>query len=369
MTPSVVIAGGGTAGHVYPGLALAAAILRARPDASVSFVGTRRGIEVSAVPAAGFPLDLIEVTPWARTIGARRFLAPASLLGATRAAATVLSTRRATVAVGMGGYASLPVAVAARWAHLPLILHEQNAVPGLANVVAARLTPLVALAFAEARAAFPRSARCRVVGNPLRGQIATLEREVLRDEGRKRFGLREDRRTVFVSGGSLGAARLGAAAMELARRWAARGDVQVLLAAGRDHAQAARAAAAGLDNVTVADYIERMDLAYAAADVAVARAGAATVAELACAGLPAILVPYPYARRDHQRANAGALARAGAAIVVADAEATADRLEDEVGRLLGDPAGLARMASAARGFAKPHAADELAAWVLEVAKA
>lgn len=364
---SVVVAGGGTAGHVFPGLAFASALVRLRPRAEVSFIGTRRGIEVDAVPAAGFPLDLIEVTPYARTIGPRRFLAPASLVGATRGAAAALRARRANVVVGMGGYASLPVAFAARRARLPIVLHEQNASPGLANLVAARLTPLVALGFEEARGAFPRSARCRLVGNPIRQEIASLDRSGMRGDAAKLFGLVPGRRTVLVVGGSLGASRLNRATLDLARRWAGRDDAQILLAAGRGHGEQAREEAASLEGLVIVDFIERMDMAYAAADLAVARSGAASVAELACAGLPAILVPYPYARRNHQRANAEVLARTGAAVVLADSETTGERLDREIAEMVSSPDRLERMGAAARGFARPRAAEELAAWALEVA--
>jgi UDP-N-acetylglucosamine--N-acetylmuramyl-(pentapeptide) pyrophosphoryl-undecaprenol N-acetylglucosamine transferase len=364
----VVIAGGGTAGHVYPGIALAHALVAERGDAEVSFVGTKRGIETTAVPAAGFRLHLVEVVPWARTLGAKRFVAPASLVPAVARARTLLTRERAQVVVGMGGYASMPVVLAARTKGIPVVLHEQNAVPGMANLAGARVTRNIALVFEEARSAFPRSARVRVVGNPIRESIARLDREASRSASRAALELKPDRATVVLFGGSLGAARLNAAAVGIAERWRDATDRQMLVIAGPKHAEEVKASMTSGAPCHVLSYLDRMEHAYAAADVVVSRSGATTVAEIAAAGVPSILVPYPYARRDHQTANARSLARTGAALVVPDAEATADRLGRMVDGLLGDPARMRTMAEAAKGFGKPDAARQLARWVIELAE-
>ncbi|MFY9588757.1 MAG: glycosyltransferase, partial [Actinomycetota bacterium] len=222
----VVIAAGGTAGHVYPGLALADAIRRRDPAIDLVFVGTPRGIEKDAVPAAGFALHTIEVIPWARTLGATRYLAPVSLAGATAKARGLLRAERPGVVVGMGGYASLPVVIAARSRRIPALLHEQNSIPGIANVVGARFAHRIALTFAEAREKFPRSAETRVVGNPIRESIRTLDRYAARADALEAFDLEASRRTVLVMGGSLGAARLNDAVAGLAERWRDRSDLQ-----------------------------------------------------------------------------------------------------------------------------------------------
>lgn len=366
---SVVIAAGGTGGHLTPGLAVAEA-LGLHPGVRVSFVGTARGLEGDLVRSAGYPLHLVDVIPWARTIGARRFLAPLALLRATRQAGRVLRAERAAVALGMGGYAGLPVVAAARLARVPSLIHEQNAIPGLANRIGARLTRHIALTFGEAAPHFPSSARTRVVGLPLRRAIATFDREALRAEALDAFGLHADRPVILVFGGSQGAARLNAAAAGLAERWRDRSDRQMLVVAGRAHADELRAAlraAAGDLVVRCEAFVERMELAYAAADVALCRAGAATISELAAAGVPAILVPYPYARNAHQEANARALERAGAAATVADGDATAERLELLLSELLSDPGRRAQMAKAALDAARRTAAEDIAAWLLELA--
>jgi UDP-N-acetylglucosamine--N-acetylmuramyl-(pentapeptide) pyrophosphoryl-undecaprenol N-acetylglucosamine transferase len=365
---AILIAAGGTAGHVYPGLALADAIARRAPGVRITFVGTPRGIEKDAVPAAGYPLEMIRVVPWARTLGARRYLAPFSLAGATAKARSLLARLAPDALVGMGGYASLPVVLAAASRKVPTVLHEQNAVPGIANVVGSRVARRVALTFDEARSRFPRGAEFRLVGNPIRPAIATLDRAASRSEGIAAFGLDPARRTLLVMGGSLGAATLNEAVAGLAERWWDRGDVQALVAAGRSHGAALRERIGGDGPVRVVDFLDRVELAYAAADLAVCRAGAATVAELSAAGLPSILVPYPYARGNHQELNARALERSGGATVIADRDASAATIGAEVDRLLGDAAALERMAAGARRFGKPDAADRLAAWALELAE-
>lgn len=370
MTVAVVIAAGGTAGHVYPGLATAEAIRRISPDVRISFVGTPRGIERQAVPAAGYELDLIDVIPWARTLGARRFLAPPSLLAAVAGTRGLLARRGPSVVVGMGGYASLPVVVAARTRGIPMVLHEQNAVAGIANVVGSRFARCVALTFAEARDAFPRRAEIRIVGNPIRAAVASMNRAALRDEAIATFGLDPARRTVLVMGGSLGAVRLNEAATGLAESWRDRSDVQLLVSAGGGRAAElkGRMPRGATIQTVVVDYLQRVDLAYAAADVALARAGAATVAELSAVGLPSVLVPYPYARANHQEKNARALERAGGTRVVGDGDATAAVLSPMLHDLLADPRSLQAMAAGARSFGRPHAADELAAWALSLAR-
>lgn len=368
--PVVVIAAGGTGGHLSPGIAVADAVMRARPGATVCFVGTGRGLEGRMIPAAGYRLRGIDAVPFAGGALRAAVVAPLGFLRASLQARRILRAEHASVVAGMGGYASVPVVVAARTLGVPALIHEQNAVPGLSNLLAARFTANVAVAFSEAAAAF-RWSRPRVIGMPVPPSIVALDRMGRRAEAREFFDLRPDLPTLLVFGGSQGAARLNAAAVALASRWRDRSDRQILLAAGREKAGAALRdldAIGGPLVVRCVPFVERMDLAYAAADVALTRAGAATIAELATTGLPAILVPYPYARRRHQAANARALARVGGAVVVDDAEATVERLEPLVERLLADPEKLAWMGSSGRRLGGAGAADRMAAWILECAE-
>lgn len=362
MSTSIVIAGGGTGGHVYPGLALAEAIRQRRPDAVISFVGTERGMETRAVPAAGFELDTVAVLPWAKSLGARRYLAPATAVRAAAQAARILRRRRARVVVAMGGYASLPAALAARATGVPIVVHEQNAVPGRANRITARFTRRVAATFAESTSLFPRPADVRVIGNPIRQALARLDREALRPGSYDEFGLEPGKTTVVVTGGSQGALRLSEAARALAASWADDGAMQILLIAGRDKA---RAGSPG--PIREIEFTDRMDLAYAAADLVVARSGAG-IMEVAAAGLPAVLVPYPHARDDHQRANAMAFERAGAAVVVDESDATPERLSALIKEIAEDVQRRGAMAAASRAFARPDAAADLAAMVLDAAE-
>lgn len=367
MAPRIVIAAGGTGGHIYPGLAVAEALMRVAPGAQVSFVGTSRGLEGTLVPDAGFDLDLVDMVPLA---GRTALRLPIALVRSTAQARRILRRREADATVGMGAYVSGPVIVAARLLGIPSLIHESGAVPGRANLAAARLTGNVATAFAEAVAAFPSSADVRTVGMPLGTALAGFERSVRRKEARKAYELEDTTTLVLVNGGSQGAASLNRLAVGLAERWRDRTDVRILLKTGRrDHEQTERALrASGASHlVEVTRFIERMDLAYAAADVSVCRPGAGTVAELAVVGLPAVLVPYPHAPFDHQARNAAALVEAGAALMVRDDEATAAVVGPLLEPLLADHSRLDRMRAGLSGLAHPRAAEEMAAWVLELA--
>ncbi len=359
----VLIAGGGTAGHVFPALALAER-LAAEPGVRVAFVGTASGQEARLVPAAGYPFTTIPARPFPREVSAAALRAPLAAVRAVGAARGIV--READVVVGMGGYVSLPVGIAALLLRRPLVLHEQNAVPGLANRALARSARVVCLSFEEARARLPRRRRTVVTGVPVRARVlaAAQDPERLAEEARAELDLEPGMRTVLIVGGSQGARRLNEAAIQAAPRLAERGDAQVLVLAGPAHERAVAAAVGDRPGVRVVGFLERIELAYAAADVAVARAGASTCAELAACGIPAVLVPYPYATAAHQEANARALERAGGAVVVPDAALTGERLASAVAELLEDPGRMAAMARAMRAVARLDAAEALAREVL-----
>ncbi|MFI7290230.1 UDP-N-acetylglucosamine--N-acetylmuramyl-(pentapeptide) pyrophosphoryl-undecaprenol N-acetylglucosamine transferase [Streptomyces anulatus] len=373
---SVVIGAGGTGGHIYPGLALAEALRRADPDAVISFIGTERGLETTLIPAAGYRLHTVDMIPFDPALGAKRFLLPAALLRSGAQARSVLRRQRAQVVVGMGGYPSAPAIVGARMAGLPSVIHESNAVPGRANQFAARLTGNLTVAFDGSRAHLSGGERAQTVGMPIAASLAALDRPALREEARRAFGIPRCARVVLFNGGSLGAARLTAAAVGLAARWRGREDVHLLIKTGpaalaetrRKLADAGAGADAAPGSVAQAvPYLDRMDLAYAVADLVVCRAGSATIAELATTGVPAVLVPYPHAPGDHQTHNARVLSDAGAACLVPDAETTADRLAELIDPLLADPARLAVMGRAADPGNHARAADLLAGTVIRLA--
>lgn len=367
--PTVVVAAGGTGGHIYPGLALAEAVRALSPESRVAFVGTARGLEKDLIPAAGYPLHLVDMVPMT---GRTALRLPVALPRATLQARAVLREEGAAVVVGMGGYASLPAVAAARLTRTPALVHESGAVPGRANQVAARLTRRVALAFPPVPGSGwpPAHVEARVVGMPLGPGLAGFDRDRLRSEGRSALGLADGTKLVLVNGGSQGAASLNRLAIGLARRWQGRTNVRILLKAGARHHEAVEAELADADPAGVVDlvrFIDRMDHAYAASDVAVCRAGAGTVAELAVVGLPAVLVPYPHAPSDHQAHNAGALVEAGGALLVRDDVATAEDVGPLLEERLDDPARLDGMRSSLRNVAHPHAAEALATWALELA--
>ncbi|CAD5944035.1 UDP-N-acetylglucosamine--N-acetylmuramyl-(pentapeptide) pyrophosphoryl-undecaprenol N-acetylglucosamine transferase [Streptomyces cyaneofuscatus] len=384
---SVVIGAGGTGGHIYPGLALAEALRRADPDAVISFIGTERGLETTLIPAVGYRLHTVDMIPFDPALGAKRFLLPAALLRSGAQARSVLRRQQAQVVVGMGGYPSAPAIVGAKMAGLPSVIHESNAVPGRANQFAARLTEHLTVAFDGSRAHLSGGERALTVGMPIAASLAALDRPALRAEARRAFGIPEGARVVLFNGGSLGAARLTAAAVGLAARWRDRTDVHLLIktgpaalaetrrklvdagvgAAAQGEARQQPTDAASGPVAQAVPYLDRMDLAYAVADLVVCRAGSATIAELATTGVPAVLVPYPHAPGDHQTHNARVLSEAGAAHLVPDAETTADRLAELIDPLLADPARLAVMGRAADPGNHARAADLLAETVIRLA--
>lgn len=355
----VLIAGGGTAGHVFPALALARRL--SADGHEVRFAGTATGQEATLVPEAGFPFVAVEARPFVRTISMRAALAPVVAVRSVGRCRPIVE--RHDVVVGMGGYVSVPVALAALRSRRPLVLHEQNAVPGLANRMLARAARTVALAFAEAARMLPRRARTVVTGNPVREEILAVfgERDRLAKEAAEELGLDPDRRTVVVFGGSQGALHLNRSLVDavplLSRR-----AVQLVVLAGRAHAGSVRASLGEAPStpVRVIPFLERMELAYAAADLVVARAGATTVAEVSACGVPAILIPYPYATGRHQEANARALRRAGGASVLLDDELDGAVLAERIGSLLEDADALRSMGERARAWSRPEAAAALA---------
>jgi UDP-N-acetylglucosamine--N-acetylmuramyl-(pentapeptide) pyrophosphoryl-undecaprenol N-acetylglucosamine transferase len=345
----VVIAGGGTGGHLYPGVAVAREILRRRPDAAVSFAGTARGIETRIVPREGFELDLIRSAGLkgkslaTRARGAA--LIPLGLADAWR----VVSRRRPQAVVGVGGYSSGPVVLAAALRRIPTLVLEQNAVPGLTNRLLARWVGAAAVAYEDTLSYF--RGKGFVAGNPVRP-------EFLAQAAAAGVAAGDDRRRVLVVGGSQGAHAINvamAAGAEALRQRCP--DIAVVHQTGaRDEAQVRQAyQRAGLA-ATVAPFIDPVAPEMAAADLVVCRAGATTLAELAALGRPALLVPFPAATDDHQRKNAKVLEAAGAAAVVDERDLSGDRLAETIDGLLRDGGRLAAMSGAMRRFARPDAA-------------
>ena len=351
-----MIAGGGTGGHVYPGIAIAEELQRLHPDAQVIFVGGRRGVEAVAVPESGFRIRFVTVRGLPRRAWWRWPAAVFSNAIGFLQAIWVVATERPDVVVGTGGYVSGPVAFAAYVMGRPLLLQEQNSIPGLANRWLARVAREVHLSFTEARGYFARKDNLKVTGNPVRAFILGGDRTT----GMHEFGLTEGKPTVFIFGGSRGAHRINEAALDAMRRLKGRVDVQFILQTGRDDYDWAKQIAESEQLPTrILPYLRQIHLAYAVADLVVCRSGAMTLAEIAACGTPAILVPYPYAAHNHQEVNALNLVERGAAAMVLDRELNGERLAREIAHLLADRQTLRRMSANARTFARLDAAERL----------
>ena len=354
----VLLAGGGTAGHTSPLLATADALRRRHPDLEIVCLGTPRGLETTLIPAAGYPLELVSPVPLPRRLDGDLVRTPARVRTAVRETLAVLDRVRPEVVVGFGGYVSVPAYLAARRRRLPLVVHEGNALAGIANKVGARLTRHVATSFPGTR--LPHAV---LTGLPIRRMIAVLDRPALRAEGRAAFGLDPALPTLLVTGGSQGALRLNTSVSACAADLAAAG-IQVLHVAG-PKGEVGVETEPGSPPYVVEQYVDRMDLAYAAADAVVCRAGSNTVAEVAGVGLPAVFVPLPIGNGE-QALNARPVVDAGGGLLVADSAFTPEWVRSHVPALLGDAARLEAMSRAAAGV-MPTGADERLADLVDAA--
>jgi UDP-N-acetylglucosamine--N-acetylmuramyl-(pentapeptide) pyrophosphoryl-undecaprenol N-acetylglucosamine transferase len=355
---SVVIAGGGSGGHIEPALALADALRREVPEIRITALGTHRGLETTMIPSRGYRLELIPPVPLPRKPTLDLLRLPFRLLAAVRRTRSVLARVGADVVVGFGGYVALPAYLAAR-RRAPVVVHEANARAGLANRVGAAFAARVATAVPGTGL---RNAE--VIGIPLRQSITTLDRAALRAHARAHFGLDPGAVTLLVTGGSQGAQSINNAVLGAADRLTAAG-VGVLHAYGSKNAVEVTPRT---PPYVATPYIERMDLALAAADLVLCRCGAMTVAEVSAVGLPAIFVPLPHGNGE-QALNAAPVVSAGGAVLVPDAELTPARVLDEVLPLAADQRRLAAMSAAARATGHADADVRLAKIVLEAMRA
>jgi UDP-N-acetylglucosamine--N-acetylmuramyl-(pentapeptide) pyrophosphoryl-undecaprenol N-acetylglucosamine transferase len=355
-----LVAGGGTAGHVLPGLAVARALVERGHDvATIHFVGSERGLESTLVPAAGFGLTVLPGRGIQRRLTLDNVAAVWGLLRAVVMGIGLVRRRRPSVVLVLGGYASVACVVGAVLWRVPIVVAEQNARAGAANRLAGIFAKAAAVPFPETD--LPRKV---LTGNPVRPEVLAIDRVADRDAAREALGLPSDRTVIAVVTGSLGARKVNQAVRAAVPSWADRSDLAVRHVIGSRDFDAMSGDAPDLPDggliYQMVRYEDRMDLLLAAADLLIGRAGGTTVAELAEVGLPGLLVPLPIAPRDHQTANAAALVRAGAAILVPDDELDGARLVRELQPLLDDPEGLAAKGLAARSLARPDAADRVA---------
>ncbi len=372
-TTYAVLAGGGTAGHVLPGLAIANALVARGHDASqVHFVGSERGLERRLVPEAGYGLTVLPGRGIQRRVTFANLTAIWGILVGVVKGIGLIRRLRPRVVVVLGGYASVPCIVGAVLWRVPLVVAEQNARAGAANRLAGRFAKACAVPFPETD--LPRK---EVTGNPVRAELLAVDRDRDRGAARSELDVPAGRTLLAVFAGSLGSRRINEAVLDAVPTWADRSDLAIRHVIGSRDWDDLQSRLPDLPSSDPADglvyqavrYEDRMDLLLAAADVALTRAGGTTVAELAELGLPAVLVPLPIAPRDHQTANAQALVRSGAARLVADGDLTGERLVSELSPLLDDPERLHDMGLAARSLARPDAAAEVAELVERNARA
>jgi UDP-N-acetylglucosamine--N-acetylmuramyl-(pentapeptide) pyrophosphoryl-undecaprenol N-acetylglucosamine transferase len=360
---SVVLAGGGTGGHIYPLLAFADALRRHFPEARITTLGSPQGMENELIPAAGYDLRVIPAFQLPRAVNLNLIRTPDRMYKSAHAAGKILDEVKADVVVGFGGYVSVPAYLAAWRREVPIVIHEVNVPPGVANRMGMKFTKNVAVGFPQQPKMVESLKDARVVGVPLRTAIARMDRWALRPQARQHFGLRPDLPVLFVSGGSSGARTINLAVAGAAKKLTHAG-IQVL------HVQGGRNDPFEVPGdlpvpYVVVPYLSDMQLGYAAADLMLCRGGAITVAETTAIGMPAIYVPYPYSNQEQKR-NALPVVEAGGGLLVDNAELTGEWIERTVIPLARDQQRLLAMGSAAGAYGRRDGDEALLDYVCEV---
>lgn len=366
----VIISGGGTGGHIYPAITIARAIADIEPTEFL-YVGSKIGLENTLIPNEGIPFVTIDVRGLERKISFRNLVTLGKTAGSLLRAEQIIHKFKPDVVIGTGGFVCGPVLLAASLSGIPTLVQEQNVIPGVTNTILSRFVKCVALGYEEAADRFKRKDILVYTGNPVRKDILTGTR----DHGRALLGLDPDKFTLLVAGGSRGARSINNAMIEVHRYFRDSRDIQILHVTGDHEYDRVVGQLEGIDGKGrygegshIIPYLHHMPEALAAADLAVYRAGAVGLAELTVRGLPAILIPYPYAAEDHQRYNAQALVMCGAAKMILDKMLTGRELLEEIVRLKNDPEALKRMARASKSKGRPQAAHDIAELALSIAK-
>lgn len=318
-SPKVIISGGGTGGHIFPAIAIANALREINPATEVLFVGAKGRMEMEKVPAAGYKIEGLWISGLQRKLTLKNLAFPFKLISSLIRAGGIIKRFRPDVAVGVGGFASGPLLKMAARKKVPSLIQEQNSYPGITNKLLGKNVEKVCVAYDGMERFFPQE-KIILTGNPVRKEVVMLEGK--RDRALEHFGLKGDRKTLLVIGGSLGARSINEAIRPCLDSFRQR-KIQLIWQTGKNYVEEAKAATAGLEEegIKALTFIEKMDYAYAAADLVVSRAGAIAVSELCLTGKPSVLVPYPYAAEDHQTKNAMALVNHHAAVLVKDADA------------------------------------------------
>lgn len=365
----VIVSGGGTGGHIYPAVTLIRAIQKLRGDAAFLYVGTQRGLEADIIPKEGLPFETVDIRGFERKLSLRNVATLAKSAASVWHAGKIVRRFRPDVAIGTGGYVCGPVLLAASLMGVPTMIQEQNVIPGITNKILSKCVTKIALGYAEAKAYFPAE-KAVFTGNPIRDEVMTADRAAA-----ARFALDPAKCTVLVSGGSRGARTINRAMVGAHCHFAGSRRVQILHVTGKAEYEdiAAKLRAAGIDakrpgNSILVPYLYDMPSALAAADLAIFRAGAMGLAEITAKGIPALLVPYPYAAENHQEHNARAMERRGAARVVLDRDLTAEKCVAFIEEFAVAEEKRAAMRAASRAMGRPEAAAEIAALALALAE-
>jgi UDP-N-acetylglucosamine--N-acetylmuramyl-(pentapeptide) pyrophosphoryl-undecaprenol N-acetylglucosamine transferase len=353
----VMIVGGGTGGHITPALSIGEALKARNPQTELLFVGSDRGLEQEMIGKAGFRLEEFSLQGLPTKPSFSSFKQAVQLYRAYRRIRRLIQEFKPDVVVGTGGYVTVPGALAARASRVPLVLQEQNSIPGRANRLLSRLASEVHIHFTESRRYFKDRGKLRLSGNPVRIRIP---------EGRglktlQKYRLQPDRKTVLVLGGSQGAHSLNQAFLDMLPHFRNDRDVQFVIQTGKqDYGLVLNGVRDSAVRVVVKSFLHQIEEIYGITHLVVARAGAMTVSEIEACGLPSILVPYPYAADDHQTANARALSDKGAAVLIRDQDMSGERMAQEIRKLLGDPGRLREMGRFSYSLSRPDAARRIA---------
>lgn len=356
--PKILFAGGGTGGHFYPALALAEEIKKLTPRSELLFVGTKGKIEARVVPQRGYPFRTIWISGFHRRLTLSNLLFPVKLVVSMVQSFFLIKQFQPDVVVGTGGYVCGPVLSVASWLRVPTVVHESNSYPGVTTRLVAHRVSKVLITFEATKQWLKRLDNVEIVGTPTREILGTVSKE----EGQKNFRLDAGKKTVLVFGGSLGASSINNAVLRMKEDFV-KNNMQLIWQTGQADFERVRQAIGAEKIGWMGPFIDHMEYAYAAADLAVCRAGSSTIAELMRVGLPAILIPYPQAAADHQTMNARTLVDAGAAVMVGDSEIQ-QRLKPELFDLLRDESHRRNMAKASKSLGKPGAGIEIAQKIL-----
>ncbi len=360
----VIISGGGSGGHVFPAIAIANEFKKQRPNAEILFVGAQGKIEMEKVPKAGFPIKGLWISGFHRKLTLRNLMFPIKLVSSLFKAFGIIQSFKPDVVIGVGGFASGPTLQVATMRGIPTLIQEQNSFPGITNRLLANKVNRICVAYDGMEKFFPKE-KITLTGNPVRQDIMDLSNK--REEGLRHFGLDQNKKTILLFGGSLGARTLNDSMATNKDLLEKNQNVQVLWQAGKLYIEEFKnSATAQLDNVKISAFIDRMDLAYAMADVVICRAGALTISELCLVGKPAILIPSPNVSEDHQTMNAKALSTNDAGILVE--EKNAKTMLEEALHVLDNEQVMSSLKNNIQKLAKANATKNIVSEILQIVK-